>query len=205
MGVLWKSGSTGYQKIKNTVFVIPAALMLLNAFGLRNFLPAPPLGRFSLFVAIGVTVWMFILILYGRALGEQRPNPKWYAYSRKMKYVAILAAPFLILFFNYVAIAYTLPHLATQIIGEPETIAYEVVRDRGSGRYTCKYRITNDDMTVPFVQLCVSEVTWNRLPGIPFTAEFSVQKSSLGMIFKEIRVTGSAGAEETTEWANIGF
>ncbi|MGF2734762.1 hypothetical protein [Marinobacter sp. DUT-1] len=206
MGLLWDSGSTGYQKIKNTVFVIPAVLMLLNAFGLRNFLPAPSYERFSLFAAIGVTVWGFILIFYGRAVGEQRPNLQWYEYSRKMKYVAILAAPFLILLFNYVAIAYTLPHLVTKVVGEPETIAYEVVRDRGGGRYTCKYRIINDDMTVPFVQLCVSEVTWYRLPVIPFTAEFSVQKSSLGMIFKEIRVTDSGGAgEEATGWANIGF
>lgn len=148
---------------------------------------------------------LFILILYGRAVGEQKPNPEWYAYSRKMKYVAILAAPFLVLFFNYVAIGYTLPHLVTRVIGEPDSIEYEVVRDRGGGRYSCKFQLINDDMTVPFVQLCVSEGTWNRLPGIPFTAEFSVQKSSLGMIFKGIRVTDAGSAEEATAWANIGF
>lgn len=205
MGLLWTEGVSGFEKINNTVFSIPALLMLVNAFGLRNFLPDPSFQHFSLLIAVGVTVWMAIWLLYGRSVGELKPTAKWYTYSRKKRCVAILAAPFLITLFNYVAIGYTLPHLVTRAMGEPGTVAYEVVRDRGGGRYSCEYQITNDEMKVPFFELCVSEGIWNRLPDIPFRAEFSVKKSSLGTIFKEIRVKEKGGAERSAVWSDVGF
>lgn len=173
-------------------------MWLGHAFGLRQFLPGSAFQDLALLISIFTSVLLTTVLLQQWLTG----NTKWAEPDQSKKQVSpalvMLAAPFVIFLFAYVAIGHTAPHLVTKMIGEREIIAFNAFRDSGTARYLCDYSIGLEgvDAHTTFFELCITKGTWDGLPEGSFVAEFSVQKSAMGLAFNRVRVRDSGLTED---------
>lgn len=185
---LWRNDQTIYGNIFNLWVFSVLLSSLIHLFFLQTFIPDERVMQISTHLSIGVSLVSFLAgyILYVK--GHWKFNmKKWNETNRVKKILLLPFAPIFVFFLYSTFIERFVPYLITSYIGENTIVSELVEKKREVGRYNCLYQITSKKWPKSFVQICISEEFYNRLPKVPFKANLGVVKSSYGMIVENVK------------------
>ena len=144
-------------------------------------------ARMALFVSLVSTV---MLAIYWRSLVRRKlwiPGRNYIQASTLKRYLFFLPGTVVMITgLLWLNLGMALPYFYTSLAGTAETRPDLVIRDRGSRRTGCRFKLQPRSIESFGFRYCISEETYAGLPENEMPATLYLRKSALGLIVESI-------------------
>jgi hypothetical protein len=189
--LLWARGTPFPQKIGILIMLLLCAGVILPYAVYPGFVVHPGVAQLMIYISIILTVGLMVTIEYLHERELWRPKISFYETSASKHYLLVIPGIALFLWgILWINLAVAIPQAYTHMMGKHLTEQDLVVKELGSRRTFCPYKLQPRSIDSFGFQYCIAGDEFDRLPAGEMTATLHLRRSAVGYIVEFIDIEG---------------